>query len=305
MELPLPLQFWIALCTGLVAATLVPSIRRSIPRPVEFAMWMALLAACVVGVVNISNPHARELTTSTLWAVNQVLSTLVGLMRVALLGGLAANRFTIATCLVFVVGADLLCLAMAYSYRKSLGWQPRVRLGEWMEMPRRSAPAAEPVMAPNALDGLNRREVAASGVARAAILTWLTNHSISAKGVLVSRQAKRVAQTAAFGRVESRARLASIRDTALQLQFSARAWYVAAGVPAVSDLATRATKARRAARSGQGVEGAERTPGVMVDTGVLLSMQSIGSHGPVQPAPAVRAEKEGVDASGRPDRLAS
>ena len=130
VEVPLLLQYSIALCTGLVAATLVPPIRKSIPRPVEFVLWMALLAACVVGVISITNPHARELTTSTFWAVDQVISTLVGLMGVAFLGWLADNRFTIATCLVFVVGADLMGLAMAYSYRKSLGWQPRVRLGD-------------------------------------------------------------------------------------------------------------------------------------------------------------------------------
>lgn len=305
MEVPLPLQFSIALCTGLVAATLVPPIRKSIPRPVEFVIWMALLAACGVGVLNITNPHARELTTSTFWAVDEVLSTLVGLMGVGLLGWLAGNRFTIATCLVFVCGADILALAMAHSYRKSQGWQPRVRLGEWMEMPRLSAPAPEPAMAPYALDGLNRRGAAASGVARTAILTWLVNHSIWAKDVLVPRQTERVAHAAALGRVESRARLESIRDTASQLQFSARSWYVTAGAPAVSGLATRATEAVHTARSGQDVEGAERAPSVMVDTGVLLSAQSIGSYGPMQPAPAVPAEKEGVDASGRPDRLAS
>ena len=298
----LVLQFSIALCTGLVAATLVPPIRKSIPRPVEFVMWMALLAACVLGVLNITNPHARELTTSTFWAVDQVISTLVGLMGVGLLGWAADNRFTIATCLVFVCGADILVLAMAHSYRKSQGWQPQVRLREWMEMPRRLAPAPEPVMVPYAMDDLNRKGAAASTVARTAILTWLLSHSIWAKDVLVLRQAERLARAAAVGRIESRARLESIRDTASQLQFSARAWYTAAGEPAVSGLAAKATEVVRTARVGQGVE---RTPSRRVNIRVLLSAQSIGWYGPMPAAPAAPAAEEGEDEAGQSGRLAS
>ncbi|MDQ2942894.1 MAG: hypothetical protein M3R21_04390 [Candidatus Dormibacteraeota bacterium] len=305
MEVPLLLQFSIALCTGMVAATLVPPIRKSIPRPIEILMWFGLVVACVVGVLSIANPHARELTNSTFWGVDQVITTLVGLMGIGLLGWLGDIRFTIAPYLVFLCGADILALALVHSHRKSKGWQPRVRLREWMEMPRRVAPVPEPVVAPAALDHLNRRWAATTAVARTACLTWFVNHSVWAKQVLATRQAERLAQAAALGRVESRARLESLRDTASQPQFSARGWYTAAGAAAVSGIATRATEAVRTAKSGQGAAAAERSSSRMVDDRVQLSAQSIGWYGPKPPAPAVRAGEEDEDASAQSDRLAS
>ena len=286
--MPLLLQFSIALFTGMVAATLVPPVRRSIPRPVEIGLWLALVTACLIGVISITNPHARELTTSAFWGVDQVINTLVGLFGAGILSWIADHRFTIATGLVLVFAIDCFVLAMVRSYRQARAWQPQVRLGEWMELPR-LAPATEPVVVPYAVDELNRKWAAAFAVAGAALLAWLVNFSIWARDVLLPRQAERLAHAAAVGRVESRARLESLRDTASQLMFAARSWYVAAGAPAVNGLAAKASDAGR-----------------MADIHLLVNAQSIGWYGPVRPAATVPTEEEEEeDATGQADRLAS
>ena len=261
-------------------------------------MWVALIVACVIGVMSITNPVARELTSSAVWGVDQVLSTTVGLLGAGIVGWISDHRSTIATWVLVGCCIDVLALALVRSYRKSLEAQPRVRLREWMELPR-LAPATQPAAVPYALDELNRRWAAASAVAGAAILAGLVNLSIWARDVLLPRQAERLAHAAALGRVESRARLESLRDAASQLQFAAQAWYAAAGAPAVNGLALKATDAVRAVRSGPRVAPAE-----VVDIHVLLSAQSIGWYGPLRPAPTVRSEEE-EDASEHTGRLAS
>lgn len=299
VEVPLLLQFSIALFTGMVAATLVPPVRKSIPRPIEIAMWIGLVVACLVGVMSITNPVAREVTSSTIWGVDRIIGTTVGLLGAGLVGWISDNRFTIATWVGLGCGADILALALLRSHRKSQEWQPQVRLREWMELPRVALPAAEPVGVPYAIDELNRKWAAAIAIAGAALLTGLVHLSIWARDVLLPREAERLAHAAAVGRVESRARLDSLRDTASQLQFAARAWYVAAGAPAVNGFAIRATDAVRAVRSGQH-EAAE-----VIDIHVLLSAQSIGLYGPLRAAPTVPSEEEEGDASGHTGRLAS
>lgn len=295
--MPLLLQFSIALFTGMVAATLVPTVRKSIPRPVEVMLWVVLVIVCVIGVIDITNPKARELTASAFWGVDQVLNTLVGLMGAGVAGWIVDHRFTIATCSVLVLALDVLALAMVRSYRQARAWQPQVRLGEWMELPRRSF-APEPVVVPYALDELNRKWAAAFAVAGAAVLAWLVTLSIWVRDVVLPRQAERLAHAAAAGRVVSRARLESLRDTAAQLQFAARSWYTAAGAPAVNGLAAKVSEAVRTARSAP----AGRT----ADIHVLMSAESIGWYGPLRPAAAgtVEEEEEG-DATGQADRLAS
>lgn len=289
--MPLLLQFSIALFTGMVAATLVPPVRKSIPRPIEFVCWVALVVVCLIGLVSITNPRARELTTSAFWGVDQVINTLVGLLGAGVVSWIVDHRFTIATGAVLVFAIDILALTMVRSYRQAVAWQPRVRLGEWMELPRRSA-APQPVEVPYAIDELNRKWAAAFAVAGTALLALLVNLSIWARDVLLPRQAERLAHAAAVGRVESRARLESLRDTASQLRFAARSWYVAAGAPAVNGLAAKGTQARANGRR-------------VADIHVLLGPQSIGWYGPLRPAATVQAEEEEEDAAGHADRLAS
>jgi hypothetical protein len=174
---------------------------------------------------------------------------------------------------------------------------------EWMELPRLAPAAPQPVAAPYALDELNRKWGAAAAIAGATLFTWSVNFAIWSRDVLLPRQAERLAHAAAAGRVGSRAGLESLRDTASQLQFAARAWYTAAGAPAVNDLATKATTAVRSARTGRGAEAPGR-PSHAAKVRVLLSMQSIGWYGPLRPAPVVRGEED-EDASQQSDRLAS
>ena len=262
------------------------------------------MVVCALGILSITSPDARELTTSAAWGIDQVISTLVGLLGAGLLGWLADNRFTIATIVVFVAGADILGLAMIRSYKKGRGWQPQVRLVEWMELPRLAAPAPQRLVVPYAIDELNRKWAAAAAVAGAALLTWLVNFAIWSRDVLLPRQAERLAHAAAVGRVGSRAGLESLRDTSAQLQFAARAWYTAAGAPAVNDLAAKASAAVHTVRTGRGVEASGLAPSQAVDIRVLLSAQSIGWYGPMRPASMAREEEE-EDASGQTGRLAS
>jgi len=304
VEVPLLLQFSIALLTGMVAATLVPPVRKSIPRPIEMGGWIALIVVCVVGVMGITNPVVRELTTAAFWGVDQVINTTVGLIGAGIVGWISDNRFPIAKWVLLACGVDILALALLRSYRMSKGWQPVVRLREWIELPRLSAPAPAPVVVPYAIDDLNRKWAAATAVAGAAILNGLIHLSIWARDVLLPGQAKRLAHAAALGRVESRAHLESFRDTASQLQFAARTWY-AAGVPAVNGLAVKATEAVRAVKVGQRGAAPETTTGRMVEIHVLLSAQSIGWYGPMRTAPAAPAEEEEENASGHAGRLAS
>jgi hypothetical protein len=292
VEGQLVLQFSIALFTGMVAATLVPPVRRVVPRPVEVILWAALVVVCVAGVLSITNPHARELTASAFWGVDQMLLTITGLMGAAVTGWLTENRFILGTALLVAGGLDIMALAMLRSYRKGRAWQPRVRLYEWMELPRLPIPAAEPVAAPYAVDELSHKWEAAMGVASAALLAWLVRFLIWARDVLLPQEAARLARAAAVGRVESRAGLSSLRDTASELQFAAQAWYVAAGAPAVTDLATKATEALRS-RGGEHGKDSRSTQDRAVDIHVLVSALSIGWYGPLRPASTVNAEEEG------------
>ena len=304
MEVSPLLQFSIAVFTAAVVATLVPSVRKSIPGPIEVVLWTALVFVCVIGALSITNPQARELTSSAFWGVDQVINTLVALLGAGLVGWISDNRSMIATWVVLGWGADILALAMLRSYRKSEGWQPRVRLAEWMELPRLPIPSPEPVVVPYVIDELNRKWAAGTAVAGAALLSWLVNFSIRARDVLLPRAAERFVHAVAAGRVESRARLESLRETASQLQFGARAGYVDPRVPAINGLAVKATEAVHVVSSGQHGRGADARPGPVVDIHVLLSAQSIGWYGPLRPAPTVPAEED-EDEEGQTDRLAS
>ncbi len=133
--MPLLLQFSIALFTGMVAATFVPPIRRSIPRPVEVLLWVALITACAIGLSSVTSENARNLTTSVVWATDQVINTILGLLLGGVGAWISAHRFLIATWLIIVAGGDLFALMLLRSIRRARVGQPRVRLGEWMEMP--------------------------------------------------------------------------------------------------------------------------------------------------------------------------
>src|SRR2546430_15344570 len=100
--MPLLLQFSIALFTGMVAATFVPPIRRSIPRPVEVLFWVALISACAIGLSSVTSENAHNLTTSVIWASYQVINAILCLLFLRVGALLSAPRFFIAELLPLV-----------------------------------------------------------------------------------------------------------------------------------------------------------------------------------------------------------
>jgi hypothetical protein len=303
---PLFLQFSMALFTGMVAATFAPPVRKAIPRWVEVSMWLALIASCLLGVMSVSAPHARELTATVVWGVDQILNTTAGLLGAGVLAWLHAwldsHRFAIADGMVLLLGADILALTLIRSWRKGRAWQPRVRLREWMELPSPAfaAPRPAPVYA---LDDMNRRWAAAVARAGAAALTSQGRFSTWVREVMLPREVQRLARAASAGGAESRERLESLRDTAAQVQFAAMSWYTAAGAPAIDSLTARATEAvKHAAGARRGLAGLGRDH--VVDIQALLNAQSMGLYSPMLPAlPAPAPEDE--DGSEHSDRLAS
>jgi hypothetical protein len=297
VEVPLLLQFSIALFAGMVAATFVPPVRRSIPRPVEILLWIALVSVCIIGVTSVTDPNARELSTSAAWAANQILGTMVALLLGGAGGWISDHRFPIASWMVIIAGADILALMLLGSLRSARASQPRVRLREWMELPVPAQHVAgrQSVLA-DPLADVNRRIAAAAAVAGAVILARLVDASIWFRDVMLPRQTERIAHAAAVGRVESRARLESLRDATAHLQYAARAWYQAAGEPAFNELAGRAQRSLRPARL---------RAGQVIDIQALLSAQSIGWYGPMSAGPTPSPGEKDAAESQRSDRMAS
>jgi len=310
--MPLLLQFSIALFTGMVAATFVPPIRRSIPRPVEVLLWVALITACAIGLSSVTSENARNLTTSVVWATDQVINTILGLLLGGVGAWISAHRFLIATWLIVVAGGDLFALMLLRSIRRARVGQPRVRLGEWMEMPVPVASTPAIGRASSApLLAVDRRLAAATMLLVAAVFSRTVDMSIWIHNVLLPREARRLAHAADAGRVGSRARLESLRDAAAHLQFAARAWYSAAGEPAVrglaGGLAVNANHANRSARATRrGLRAQAFVPDQVIDIQALLSAQSIGWYGPLTAGPTQPPRGE-HDAAEPPqtDRLAS
>jgi hypothetical protein len=305
---PLVLQFPIALFTAMVAATFAPPVRKSIPTWVEVLLWVGLVAVCALGVMSVNEPHARELTASVVWAVDQILNTTVGLVGAGVLGWLSIHRFAIAYGILLLVGADILAITLIRHWRKGRGWQPRVRLREWMELP--PPPSVGPRPAPAsasayALDVLMRGLAPAMARTGTAGLTWLIRNATWAREVLLPRQARRVARAAAAGEAGSRAGLEAIRDAAAELGFAARSWYTAAGAPAVEGFTARAVQAVKSAAAAQRARvlagfGSDH----VIDIQGLISAQSIGWYRPIISGLAEAALTDEEDGTGS-DRLAS
>lgn len=282
MEIPLLLQFCIALFTGMVAATFVPPIRKSIPRLVEVGMWLALIAVCTLGVLSVSDASVRELSASALWGVNQVINTIAGLLLSGAGGWVSDHRFDLASWLVIVAGADIFTLMLLRSLREAALWRPRIRLREWVElpMPLPLAPAAEPVRA-DPLAAFNRRLAGAGAVLGSSMLARTTGLSNRAREAMHGGALARVADA---GHTRARARLEALRDGGDHLQFAARSWYSAV------------SEARKAGRQGQ-----------VIDIRARWGTQSISGYGPpsAETAQPSRREKRDAAESQRPDSLAS
>lgn len=223
----------------MVAATFAPGVRRMMPRWFEMAVWGMFIFVCWLGIASIKEPHARELTDAVNWAVGQIATTLLALAGSGVHDALVANRFVIANAVVTLFGADLLALALISSHKKGQVWQPKVRLGEWLELPAAAptaAPIAEPV--PYAIAELNERWAAATSTAGAAAATWSVHFLIWARDVGLPRAEERLALAVAVGRVETKVLLESVRETARELEAGTRTVYQQSA-PEVNKLALR------------------------------------------------------------------
>jgi hypothetical protein len=197
------LQLSIAVCAGIVATTLAPSARRMIPRWVEAALWIALLVLCWLGVTTIEDPKADELTRALAWAGGQTATTALGLVGAGFSAWASDHRFVIANWVVIVGGVDVLMLALLRSHRQGMGWQPRSKLRDWLELPPLAAP--QPVAVPeDPFAELNRRCAAATAHATAAALTWATHLAIWLCDVVVPRKAHRLRESEAISRADQR-----------------------------------------------------------------------------------------------------
>lgn len=288
----------------MVAATFIPSVRKSIPKVAEVGIWIAFLTVCFIGVTTVTDPNARNLSVTAVWAVDQILNTIAGLLFAGLAGWIADNRFLISSWMVIVAGADVFALILLRSMRSATPWQPRVRLREWMELPLPSrAPVPQPAVA-DPLADVNRRLAGSTAVLGTAMLSRSLNFSTWIRNVMLPRELRRLMGAARSGRAGSRAGMESVRDATAHLGFAARAWYAAAGRPAVDGVATKASGAVRSAQ--RGLRPVAMRAAEVVDIQALLSAQSIGWYGPldVVPTDPTRGDQDGTD-SERPNTLAS
>ena len=177
----------------MVAATFAPNIRRVIPRWFEVTLWVALIFVCWWGIAGIKDPQARELTASINWAAGQIFNTLIGMAGLSVLDMMHANRFAIANAVVTLFGADLLALALLSTHRQGLGWQPTVRLRDWMEIPAVPVPVMLQAPVPDAVEKMNERLAAATITAGAAAATWSAQFLIWARDFGLPRAEERLA----------------------------------------------------------------------------------------------------------------
>ncbi len=289
----------------MVAATLVPSVRRVVPRPVETILWVALVVVCVIGVLSIANPRARRANSLGLLGRRPDPPDSHRLdggrgHRVARRKPIHPRQRAAGRGWRRHHGAG-----DAAFLPEGAGWQPRVRLYEWMELPRLPIPAAEPVAASYAVDELSRKWAAAMAVAGAALLAWLVHFLIWARDVRLPQQAARLARAAAVGRSSHAPgwRRCGIPSRAFSSQRT----------PGMSRPERRRSTVWRRRRptpcaAWLGEHREEGRPSVdrAADIHVLVSALSIGWYGPMRPASNVKAEEEGDEgASQQTGRLAS
>lgn len=186
-------ELLIALFAGMVAIAIM---RKNTPRPVEILLWVGLIWVCVLGVTDIRDPQARDLTSAAFWGAVQMLGSLVTLAALGVEQWLSANRFVLADSAVLIVGIDLLVLAFLMSRREATGWQPQVRLRDWMELPRMAAQPRPAPVGVSAVEVMNRRFNLWAPVAAAAAFTWTTFFLIWTGDVAVPTVGRRIRKAA-------------------------------------------------------------------------------------------------------------
>lgn len=182
------MQFSVALFAGMAAAMVVPRVRRSVPRVVEGIIWLGLIVACWMAITNVEHANVRYLTESAAWGADQIINTTIALMFAAMFAWIGEHRFVIANVVVLVLGADILALALVRGHRQAQSLLPRIKLGEWFEVPLHRTPAMQPAPVTYAMDEWNRRAERAAASLGAALLVWFVQMLTWTRDVVV-RQA--------------------------------------------------------------------------------------------------------------------
>jgi len=185
-------EFLIALFAGMVAVAIM---RKNTPRPIEILLWVGLIWVCVLGVTGIHDKQARDLTSATVWGTTQMVGSVATMAVLGVKQWMIDNRFILADWAVLIAGADLLALAYLTSRRKSAGWQPQVRLRDWMELPGFGEPQPAHVTV-SAVDEINHRFNVWAPVAAAAALTWTTLFLIWSGDVAAPTVGRRIRKVA-------------------------------------------------------------------------------------------------------------
>jgi hypothetical protein len=194
MGISMSAELSVALFTGMAAAMVVPAVQRSVPGWIEALIWLGLIVACWLAVTHIKGANVRDLTESAAWGAHQIINTMFGLLMAGALGWIVDHRFAIANLVVLLVGADILLLLLLRAHREGQRLQPRITLGEWIEVPlhREPVPALAPV--PSAIDEWNRRADRAAAVFAAAFLGWLLGLLTRIRDVVVPQARARQAR---------------------------------------------------------------------------------------------------------------
>ena len=172
-------------------------LRRGTSRPIELVLWIGLIWVCVLGVTSTHNAQARQLTQATVWGSTQIMGTLAGLLGQGFTGWLGQNRVAVADWVVLIFGLDLLAIVLLRTHRSSAAWQPRVRLRDWMEMPRPSkTPVTAMAPATSGVDELNERFNRWAPVATAGALTRTTLFLLWCVEVLMPATGRRLREGA-------------------------------------------------------------------------------------------------------------
>jgi hypothetical protein len=187
-------EFLIALFAAIVVAL---TFRRNTPRSVELLAWGGLVWVCAMAFTGTPEAHARALTSAAVWGASQLVGTLVDFASQGVAQWISDHRFVIADWVVLLCGVDLLLLLIINSFRQGRGWQPRVKLRDWMELPASGSVRSTR----ESVDGiveLNKRFNRWASIAAASAITWMTLSVIWIVGVLVPSAARRL-RTAVAG----------------------------------------------------------------------------------------------------------
>ena len=194
----------IALFAGMVGFAIM---RRGTSRSVELVLWIGLIWVCVLGVTSTHDKQTRELTSAAAWGATQTIGAVGTLLSQNFLAWLSEHRIAVATWVVLAFGIDLLAIVLLQTHRQAVGWQPRVRLRDWMEMPRPGKPQPARVPVASGVDELNEKFNRWAPLATAGALMRLTLLLIWSLDVMAPAAGRRL-RDAAFAADGARRRVA-------------------------------------------------------------------------------------------------